>query len=278
MLVAARSDRADGRRLGAVAAALGLAAGSSATAAASSAGAGAGAALPSAGAAGVTGAGAMLAWRVGIAVVALVVATTGTWVGLKRAATDPQHETAPAPVGSVATPTPAPAPEPAPPQALPVVGRTAGAPLPATRPIDSSSRQGRSEAPAMVPAPARPAATGAATPTTEPAWSAAAPEVPPPAAAAPATELELLRAAEDAIRSDPASALRLADEHAARFPRGMLTQESEVIAIEALVRLGRKDEAQARAQMLLREFPGTAHRVRVEALLANPRSGSPHNP
>jgi hypothetical protein len=112
----------------------------------------------------------------------------------------------------------------------------------------------------------------------DPRGGAAAYDAPPPTVASSATELAMLRAAEDAVRTDPRSALQLADDHAARFPNGMLVQESEVIAIEALVRLGMRDEARARAQKLLRDFPGTAHRVRVEALVGDAPSDSLHNP
>ena len=58
-----------------------------------------------------------------------------------------------------------------------------------------------------------------------------------------------------AYEPTPTKSLALADEHAARFPAGVLAQEREVIAIEALVRLGRMKEARARAQRLFRAAP-----------------------
>jgi hypothetical protein len=86
-------------------------------------------------------------------------------------------------------------------------------------------------------------------------------------APAPATELDILQRASDALRSSPEQALALASEHASRFPAGALSQEREVIAIEALVRLGRMEEARARAARLFRDAPDTAHGPRVRALL-----------
>jgi hypothetical protein len=98
------------------------------------------------------------------------------------------------------------------------------------------------------------------------------------AAPLPTTEVTLLQDAQDALRSMPAFALSLADQHAARFPAGALSQEREVIAIEALVNLGRMDEARARAARLFRSAPGTAYRPRVETLLGDPIGVSLHKP
>ncbi len=83
----------------------------------------------------------------------------------------------------------------------------------------------------------------------------------------PAVEVRLLERAQDALRSRPAEALALADDHARRFPRGMLVQEREVIAIEALVKAGRVGEAKARAARFKERFPGSSHTRRVDALV-----------
>jgi hypothetical protein len=45
-------------------------------------------------------------------------------------------------------------------------------------------------------------------------------------------------------------------------------QEREVIAVEALLRAGRREEAQARFQRFLERHPRSAHRRRLEDLLA----------
>jgi hypothetical protein len=60
------------------------------------------------------------------------------------------------------------------------------------------------------------------------------------------------------MKGDPARALQRANEHAARFPRGVLVQEREVLAIQALRKLGRSAEADRRAQSFAKAFPGSA--------------------
>jgi hypothetical protein len=81
------------------------------------------------------------------------------------------------------------------------------------------------------------------------------------------TEIAILEAAQDRLASNPAAALAYAERHAARFPDGVLAQEREVIAIESLVRLHRDAEARQRAERFYRDFPSSAHRARIEALV-----------
>lgn len=90
----------------------------------------------------------------------------------------------------------------------------------------------------------------------------------PLGAAAPEgeTEVHLLQRAQSALEQDPGSALALTGEHGRRFPHGALDQESELIAIRALLALGRASEARARAESLLERFPGSAYRGRIESL------------
>jgi hypothetical protein len=78
------------------------------------------------------------------------------------------------------------------------------------------------------------------------------------------SEPALLEQARRALASSPATALALTNQHAARFPHGVLAQEREVIAIEALRRLGRTAEAEQRAAAFAQAFPGSAHRRMVE--------------
>jgi hypothetical protein len=105
----------------------------------------------------------------------------------------------------------------------------------------------------------------------------AAPAVPSNEPAAPASghsngvntrptesEAELLERARNALTSSPARALALTEQHRARFPSGVLTQEREVIAIEALKRLGRTDEAARRAADFARRYPGSAYRKKLD--------------
>jgi hypothetical protein len=81
------------------------------------------------------------------------------------------------------------------------------------------------------------------------------------------TEAHLLQRAQDALSGGPAQALALTEAHASRFPAGALGQEREVVAIQALVRLGRLEEARARGARFAAAFPGSAHRRRIDALL-----------
>src|SRR5580658_4950602 len=95
----------------------------------------------------------------------------------------------------------------------------------------------------------------------------------------PESELALLQRAGDRLRSDPAGALDLAEQHAARFPSGALAQEREVIAIEALAGLHRDSEARDRAQHFVRDFPGSAHRLHIQSLMTDEDPAKPdHNP
>ena len=80
-------------------------------------------------------------------------------------------------------------------------------------------------------------------------------------------EAVLLARAQRALRLAPAQALSLAAESARRFPAGVLSQEREVIAIEALVRLGRMAEARDRAEAFARRFPRSAHVRRLATLV-----------
>lgn len=79
------------------------------------------------------------------------------------------------------------------------------------------------------------------------------------------SEAALLEQARSALTRDPARALSLTQQHEARFPSGVLKQEREVIAIEALRRLGRGTAASERASSFERAFPDSAHRRAVEA-------------
>jgi len=77
-------------------------------------------------------------------------------------------------------------------------------------------------------------------------------------------EYALLRSARQAIATNPSLALSLTNEHIRRFPKGMLGQEREAIAIEALVRLGRRQEARARAEQFVRAHPDSPYAQRIE--------------
>lgn len=80
-------------------------------------------------------------------------------------------------------------------------------------------------------------------------------------------EYQLLRTARDALARDPARALALADQHARQFATGMLAQEREAIAVDALVRLGSVGPAKARAQRFLRNYPHSPYAKRIESAI-----------
>ena len=132
----------------------------------------------------------------------------------------------------------------------------------------------------MVSAP-RPSATSSSAKidlSLPPASASAAPlPVPTPKATMivppnPDDELRQIQRAQDALNAnDPASALSLCNDDAIIFPHGQLAQEREVIAIHALVRLGRMDEANAREKKFEKDYPGSAQIPRARQLVG----GSP---
>jgi hypothetical protein len=79
-----------------------------------------------------------------------------------------------------------------------------------------------------------------------------------------ATELELVQRAQAALASDPQRALAITREQGRLYPDGEYVQEREVFAVEALSRLGQKDEAWQRAAALVQRFPRTPHAARLE--------------
>ncbi len=111
--------------------------------------------------------------------------------------------------------------------------------------------------------PGVPAAAGASTPMPSAASAGNARD-----ANGASAELTLLDRAQDALARSPAQCLRLTAEHARRFPDGVLTQEREVLAIEALLRLGHRAEASTRAARFRSRFPGSAQLPHIDALLA----------
>ena len=80
------------------------------------------------------------------------------------------------------------------------------------------------------------------------------------------SESQLLDAARSALASSPDRALALTRRHAQLYPKGVLVQEREVIAIEALKRKGSKSAAQERAAGFEREFPNSPHKTKIDKL------------
>jgi len=82
-----------------------------------------------------------------------------------------------------------------------------------------------------------------------------------------ARELALLDRARTMLGTDPAAALRDVDRHAHEFADGQLVAEREVIAVDALRRLGRMSEARARGKAFSERAPGTSAARRIDSLL-----------
>ena len=119
-------------------------------------------------------------------------------------------------------------------------------------PATSVAELSPSEQPAAAPSASAEPAISAVTAT-----SSHAPHPSPPSEAA------LLERARRALATDPEGALTLTNQDAALYPHGVLVQEREVIAIEALRRLNRSAEADRRAAAFGRAFPGSAHQRTV---------------
>ncbi|MGK4006153.1 hypothetical protein WMF31_26275 [Sorangium sp. So ce1036] len=170
----------------------------------------------------------------------------------------------------------------------------ASPPMLAHLPLEGLLARGRGGAPPAEPAPAAPPPTEPAPAAPPPA--APAPEAEAPRAAAPAPRREAARAARPAapaappgttaapsgdellrearrleqaraaLADSPEASLSTLDAHRSEFPNGQLAEERELIAIQALMRLGRADEARARAEAFLQRFPSTAYTERVRRL------------
>jgi hypothetical protein len=145
-------------------------------------------------------------------------------------------------------------------------------PLPASvpitpAPIAPASATAPSDAPAETPKPVGPLAKSLV-----PGRTSVPPQLPPEPHAATnadslAAEAAMLERARKVLDEDPAAALGQLDAHAMAFPNGALRLERELLAVDALGRLGRLDEAHVRGNILLREARGSLYEERVRAIL-----------
>lgn len=115
-----------------------------------------------------------------------------------------------------------------------------------------------------------PAPEQAVEPAPEPPAVEPAPKVPRAPAPTASSEVELLRRAQALLAAQPGRALQLTNEHQRRFRDGVLAEEREALAIEALRRLGRAREAQRRAALFQRRYPSSVHTSRVRGSVAPP--------
>ncbi|MES1186586.1 MAG: hypothetical protein ABUL60_22425 [Myxococcales bacterium] len=160
------------------------------------------------------------------------------------------------------------------------------APAPSALPASpSASHLLRADTPP--PATDEPETRSVDDPTPMPAGSARRPSVSPVPVASDSAgsaargeglqqEIQLLEQARRQLSSEPAQAERVLREHEARFAAGQLRSERELLLIDALVRLGRRSEAEARARVLRRQAPTSLYGERLEQILG--RSGSDGKP
>lgn len=88
-----------------------------------------------------------------------------------------------------------------------------------------------------------------------------------PLAADPIAELALLERARRVMAKDPRRALQLTQEHRRHYLSGQLAEERELLAIEALVKLGDTAQAQRRARAFERTHPNSVHIRRLGVIL-----------
>lgn len=151
--------------------------------------------------------------------------------------------------------------------ALALTLETSGPPhieAPMTRPpVVASAASPRQPAPVLLePLPEAESARPATTPSTGPERQKLR-DLP-----ARWDEPQLIERARKALGADPKQALALTQEYQRRFPSGALTVEREVIALEALARLGQRAEARRRARAFEAQHPTSIHLPRVRSLLA----------
>ncbi|WP_437319819.1 hypothetical protein [Sorangium sp. So ce385] len=164
-------------------------------------------------------------------------------------------------------------------------GRSAAAPVaPLTDlPLEQLFSSARGGLPAAAPPAPEPAPAPAAEPAPEPAPAPVARREAPrntrPAAPAPdaiaaednddlVRESNLVDKSRAALAQDPAAALAALAQHEADFPKGRLAEEREFIAIRALMRLGRADEARARAAVFMARYPSSSFAEPVRRIVS----------
>jgi hypothetical protein len=82
-------------------------------------------------------------------------------------------------------------------------------------------------------------------------------------------ETGLVAAGREALRAGHlAAATGLLEQARQRFPQGVLRQEREALAIEALVQSGQRELAVERARTFFRSYPDSPHSARVQAVIA----------
>ena len=82
-------------------------------------------------------------------------------------------------------------------------------------------------------------------------------------------EIAMLEDARSLLSSNPARAYEVLQRHAARFPRGKLGMERQLMMIEALQKQGRTTEARSLCESLLARSKGSLYEARLQRMLDN---------
>jgi hypothetical protein len=82
-----------------------------------------------------------------------------------------------------------------------------------------------------------------------------------------ASEAAMLEQARAMLEGNPLAALTALDAYATRFPGGQLAMEGELLAVDALRRLGRTSEAKARGAALLDRAHGSLYEPRIRTMM-----------
>jgi hypothetical protein len=90
-----------------------------------------------------------------------------------------------------------------------------------------------------------------------------------------ASELSLIDAARATLDTDPSATLAKLAEHERLFPSGKLAIERELLALDALARLGRTAEESQRAERLRPAVRGTFYEDRVASHIHHATDSTP---
>jgi hypothetical protein len=90
------------------------------------------------------------------------------------------------------------------------------------------------------------------------------------------SEASLIDQAHRFLPQAPKRALAMTEKHRKLYPTGILSQEREVIAIEALKRIGESQAAEQRAKSFREEQPHSIHESRLRSVLGE--KGEPPTP
>jgi hypothetical protein len=79
-------------------------------------------------------------------------------------------------------------------------------------------------------------------------------------------ETALMERLRQEVKSDPSSAVALADDGEKRFPNSLFREEREAMAIRAFINLQRMGSARGRAIRFLERYPNSPYTNEVEAM------------